>query len=183
MHERLGLSWDIIPALRQSYYERYGTTLRGLQIHHDVDADDYLAYVHDLPLDKYLQPAPRLRDLLLDLPVRCWVFTNADAGHALRVLTRLGCEMCFDGIIDVRALKFVCKPEEEAYRRALEIVGEAEPHPCILFDDSMANLLGAKQFGLTTVLVGNSQKVKPGIDFVVKDLLELPEVLPELWLD
>ena len=68
MHERLGLSWEEIPLIRQTYYENYGTTLRGLQQHYQVDAEEYLAYVHDLPLEHYLQPAPELRKLLLSLP-------------------------------------------------------------------------------------------------------------------
>ena len=65
MYERIGLSWEEIPQLRQAYYENYGTTLRGLQQHYQVDAEDYLAYVHDLPLEDYLEPDPELRELLL----------------------------------------------------------------------------------------------------------------------
>jgi putative hydrolase of the HAD superfamily len=57
MAERLGLPRDEIPAIRHLYYTTYGTTLRGLQRHYQVDSDDYLAYVHDLPLERYLQPA------------------------------------------------------------------------------------------------------------------------------
>ncbi len=68
-----------IPAIRRHYFETYGTTLRGLQKHHQVDTDDYLAYVHDLPLEQYIQPNPALHDLLVSLPQRRFIFTNADA--------------------------------------------------------------------------------------------------------
>ncbi len=60
-----------------------GTTMRGLQIHHQIDTDDYLAYVHDLPLHDYLYPNPQLRSLLTSLPQRRWIFTNADADYIL----------------------------------------------------------------------------------------------------
>ncbi|OGO34590.1 MAG: pyrimidine 5'-nucleotidase, partial [Chloroflexi bacterium RBG_16_57_11] len=111
MVEVLGLPEDQVPALRRSYFETYGTTLRGLQIHHHVDPDDYLSYVHDLPLEQYIRPNPALRALLLSLPQQRWVFTNSDADHARRVMTILDVQDCFDGIIDIRALEYVCKPE------------------------------------------------------------------------
>ena len=89
MVERVGLPEADVPLLRRHYFETYGTTLRGLQRHYKVDSDDYLAFVHDIRLRNYLQPEPELRRLLLSLPQRCWVFTNADSDHAKRVLTIL----------------------------------------------------------------------------------------------
>jgi pyrimidine 5'-nucleotidase len=180
MYERLGLSWEEIPLIRQTYYENYGTTLRGLQMHYHVDADDYLAYVHDLPLEDYLRPEPELRTLLLSLPQNRWIFTNADADHALRVLKILAVEDCFQGIIDVKRLGFVCKPQPEAYQLALNIAGCGQPQACILLDDTVTNLIGANRAGLATILVG-SEDAPSQVDYVVPDLLSLPVVLPELW--
>ena len=37
MQERLGMPWAEIDELRKKYYQTYGTTLRGLQRHHQVD--------------------------------------------------------------------------------------------------------------------------------------------------
>ena len=180
MHERLGLSWEEIPLIRQTYYENFGTTLRGLQLHYRVDADDYLAYVHDLPLEDYLHPDLELRKLLLSLPQNRWIFTNADANHARRVMKMLGVEDCFMGIIDVRRLGFVCKPQPEAYQLALNIAGNVQPEACILLDDSVTNLIGANRAGWVTVLVGD-EEVPAQVDYAVPELLSLPAVLPELW--
>ena len=52
MSERLGLPREQVQTLRKTYFQTYGTTLRGLQLHHEVDVDDYLAFVHDLPLEE-----------------------------------------------------------------------------------------------------------------------------------
>ena len=91
MVERLGLPEDEVPEIRRRYFLTYGTTLRGLQKHYRVDADDYLDYVHDLPLREYLQPRDELKMMLLSLTQHRWIFTNADANHARRVLeVRLG---------------------------------------------------------------------------------------------
>jgi putative hydrolase of the HAD superfamily len=84
MAERMGLPVEQIDALRKQSLETYGTTLRGLQHNYHSDSDDYLAYVHDLPLDKFIQPDPVVRQMLLSLPLHRWIFTNADSQHAQR---------------------------------------------------------------------------------------------------
>jgi len=182
MRDRLGFPPDEIPELRRSYFETYGTTLRGLQINHSVDADEYLAYVHDLPLENYIAPDPDLRALLVSLPQEKWIFTNADADHAKRVLTILGVQNCFTGIIDVRALGFLCKPERQAYQRSLSLVNGANPDHSVLFDDSLRNLEPAHQLGFTTVLIGSSES-HPQADYSAKNLIDLPQVFPQLWSD
>lgn len=182
LRDPLGFPEGEIQELRQSYFETYGTTLRGLQINHSVNEDEYLAYVHELPLEEYISPNPQLHDVLISLPQRKWVFTNADSDHATRVIDILGLEDCFDGIIDVRALDFLCKPETEAYLKALTLADESDPANCVLFEDSLRNLIPAQAVGITTVLVG-SNETQPGADYALRDLEQLPQVLPQLWLD
>ena len=182
MIERLGLPRDQVPAIRRHYFEAYGTTLRGLQKHYRVDAEDYLAYVHDLPLDQYLQPNPALRNLLLALPQPLWIFTNADSDHANRVLAALGVQDCFSGIIDVRAIEFACKPEALAFERALAQSGRPDPAACVLFDDSPVNLSGARRVGFTTVHIHSGGEPCPEADLTIPDLLALPERMPQLFL-
>ena len=114
MHKLFGLPDEELTALRQHYFMTYGTTLRGLQMNHQVDTEDFLAYVHDLPLNDYLKPDPALRALLLSLPKRRFVFTNSDANHANRVTNVLGVSDCFEGIIDIHSIEFFSKPNLEA---------------------------------------------------------------------
>ncbi len=181
MQERLNLPVDEVNSLRRHYFETYGTTLRGLQLHHKIDADEYLAYVHDLPLQDYLQPAPDLRQMVLSLPQQRWIFTNADSNHARRVLSVLELEGCFAGIIDITALQYNCKPDSAAYARALELAGETNPHRCVLLDDSPINLAPARQLGFTTILVGSNGIPNPAAEVSLPDILSLPEAMAELW--
>jgi putative hydrolase of the HAD superfamily len=180
MKERLNIPEQDVHALRRSYFERYGTTLRGLQIHKHVDPADYLAYVHDLPLQDYLSPNPQLHQLLMSLPQRRWVFTNADAAHAGRVLKTLNLVDCFNGIIDVFATEFACKPEREAFEKAMQIAGEADPRCCMLIDDAQRNLAAAREMGFAAILVGGEDATANGV-LRVPDLLSLRSVVPELW--
>jgi putative hydrolase of the HAD superfamily len=181
LSDPLGFPADEIQYIRRHYFETYGTTLRGLQMNHSVDADEFLAYVHDLPLEDYLAPDLELRKMLDSLPQRKWVFTNADADHANRVLRVLGLDECFTGIIDVRALDFLCKPEKEAYQRALDLADSANAANCVLFEDSLRNLAPASEHGFTTVLVGTGVKHAKA-DYSVKKLTDLPRVFPQLWM-
>jgi putative hydrolase of the HAD superfamily len=180
MWERLNLPKEEVPALRKYYFETYGTTLRGLQMYHGVDADEYLAYVHDLPLQLYIQPAPGLRKIILSLSLRKWIFTNADDRHAQRVLAELGLSDCFSGIIDIHAIHFACKPEIVAYQRAMALAGEVEPSRCVLLDDSPRNLAPAREMGFFTILVGTG-KPDPAASLSLLSVDELPSAMPELW--
>jgi pyrimidine 5'-nucleotidase len=177
---KLNLPPEDVIELRRNYYQSYGTTLRGLQLHHHVDTDDYLAFVHDLPLEEFIQPDVQLRNLLLSLPQRKWIFTNADSDHASRVLKIIGLSDCFDGILDVRAIGFLCKPEVEAYQRALTLAKEDNPENCVLLDDSIRNLIPAKDLGFTTILVGSNGS-NPAVDYVINSIHELPQAMPALW--
>ncbi|MGB3701361.1 MAG: pyrimidine 5'-nucleotidase [Anaerolineales bacterium] len=180
LRDPLGFSPDEIQEIRQSYFETYGTTLRGLQIHHAVDENAYLAYVHDLPLEQYISPNPQLRIMLDSLPQRKWIFTNADADHADRVIKVLGLENCFSGIIDVRALGFLCKPDQQAYLRALDLAGEPDPGNCVLLDDALRNLIPAHRAGFTTVLVGSAEEY-PQANYSIENINDLPNSFPQLW--
>ena len=181
IQDRLGLSPDETATLRRHYFLTYGTTLHGLQIHHQVDSDDYLAYVHDLPLNKFLQPDRELHHMLASLPQRKFIFTNADKAHASRVLDILGVNECFHGIIDVRALSYYCKPEPEAYQMALLLADEQDVTRCLFFDDSTRNLATARKLGFTTILVGNHNTDQTA-HYSLDSLKDLPGLLPELWV-
>ncbi|KAH6824829.1 Haloacid dehalogenase-like hydrolase superfamily protein [Perilla frutescens var. hirtella] len=105
MIENLGVAESKIPALCDLLYKNYGTTMAGLRaIGYDFDYDEYHSIVHGrLPYDN-LKPDPVLRSLLLSLPIRKIIFTNADNNHAVKVLRKLGLEDCFESIICFESL-------------------------------------------------------------------------------
>ncbi|GAA0157963.1 hypothetical protein LIER_38555 [Lithospermum erythrorhizon] len=110
MHEMLGIEKCKIPELCKVLYMNYGTTMAGLRaIGYDFDYDNYHSFVHGrLPYDN-LKPCPELRSLLLSLPLRKVIFTNADEVHASVVLSRLGLEDCFEQIICFETLNPIQK--------------------------------------------------------------------------
>jgi putative hydrolase of the HAD superfamily len=182
MHDEVGLLETDIPATRDHYWKTYGTTLEGLRIHHGVDPEDYLRYVHNVPYERYLSQDPVLDSLLRDLPQDLWVFTNADQRHAQAVLAMLGIQDHFTGIIDLLAMDFLIKPIPDSYRIAQELAGEKNPASCVLFDDLIQNLQGAKDRGFTTVLVGDNG-TSDCVDYRLPSIHQIKQVLPQLWMN
>ncbi|CAL9081432.1 unnamed protein product [Musa textilis] len=127
MVERLGIEERQISDLCNLLYKNYGTTMAGLRaIGYEFDYNDYHSFVHGrLPYGK-LKPDPVLRHLLLSLPVRKVIFTNADEVHAAEVLRRLGLEDCFQGIICFEALNPLppsSSSDQERKAEVFDIVG------------------------------------------------------------
>lgn len=154
MHERLHIPWETIPTMRDALYLQYGTTLRGLVNLYQVDEQEFVNFVHDVPVDVLLQPDPELREVLLRYPQRKLIFTNGDRAHATRVLQRLGLENCFDGIVDVLHISPYCKPMPEAFAAALRYAGDPNPRHCVFMDDSPRNLGPARELGIYTIQIG-----------------------------
>ncbi|KAL1321445.1 hypothetical protein HN51_066261 [Arachis hypogaea] len=110
MVKKLGIERRKIDELSNLLYKNYGTTMAGLRaIGYDFDYDEYHSYVHGrLPYEN-LKPDTVLRNLLLSLPYRKLIFTNADKVHAVKALNRLGLEDCFEGIICFETLNPIHK--------------------------------------------------------------------------
>lgn len=170
VQESLRLTPEEAAALRRVYLQRYGTTLAGLLAEGRVDADAYLAFVHDVPVERWIRPNPALARMLDGIPLRKVVFTNATSEHGWRVLKALGVADRFEDVIGIREVGLRSKPNLESYRWVLKRLG-VPGTACILVDDRPMNLRPAKQLGMTTVLVDGVPE--EGVDFVVKDVLEV----------
>lgn len=159
--------------LRQGYFRQYGTTLRGLQLHHDIDTEAYLAAVHDIPIESLVQPNAALCQALDGVRSRSAVFTNSPREHAIRVLSRLGFADDVLPIIDIRALQFNPKPAAIAYQHALQRM-QTTADKAVLFEDTLVNLEHAKQIGMHTVFIQHPDRpvsVPSFVDVAYTDVL------------
>ncbi|KAJ8899947.1 hypothetical protein K2173_019652 [Erythroxylum novogranatense] len=126
MVDKLGIDKSKLTELGSLLYKNYGTTMAGLRaIGYDFDYDEYHSFVHGrLPYDN-LKPDPVLRSLLLSLPIRKVIFTNADKIHALKALNKLGLEDCFEGIICFETLNPTHKNAASDDEDEIEFLGSA----------------------------------------------------------
>ncbi len=176
MEVRLGYDKSLARDLRQEYIRKYGSTLRGLIIHQQVDALDYLDYVHDVGVERRLVPNPALAELLRSIPCPKAVFTSSHLAHAEKVLRCLGIEQCFSRIFDILFTNHIPKPNPEPYRQILDFL-HLEGRGCVMIEDLAPNLLPAKDLGMQTVLVGETPGGIPDfVDYEIRDILDLKKV-------
>jgi len=149
--------------VQKGYLRDYGTSLAGLMAHYEIDPKDFLAEVHDVPLD-LLSPDPGLRAGLARLKGPRLVFTNGSAGHARRVLDRLALADLFDGVFALEDADLIPKPDPRTFARMTERFG-VDATLAAFFEDTPRNLAPAKAIGMTTVLVGG-RAVAEDADFI-----------------
>ena len=137
--------------IQKQYFREYGTTLRGLMNRHNIDPKAFLDYVHDIDV-QVLQPNPVLDKALKKLPGRKIIFTNADVGHSLRVMERLGISQHFEAVFDIVASDYTPKPQPEVYQALVDRFN-IRPKHTVMFEDMARNLKPAADMGMTTVWV------------------------------
>jgi putative hydrolase of the HAD superfamily len=146
-----GLDGISCRALQKYYYQRYGTTLRGLVVDHGVSFEDYLSFVHDIDRSS-LAPDGSLAAAIAALPGRKLILTNSSRDHAWRTAEALGLDDMFEDVFDIVAADLVAKPESATYMRFFEKHG-VDPKSSAMFEDIAQNLVVPHESGMTTTLV------------------------------
>jgi len=175
--EHMHLSPEDASTMRRDYFQRYGTTLGGLVAEHTIDAHDYLVFVHDIPIEQYVQPDPALNAMLAQIPLRKAIYTNATADYSRRVTRALGIADHFEQIIGIEEVGLRNKPYPDALERTLAFLGAQGPE-CIMVEDSARNLVPARAMGLTTILVNGERDDQ--VDYVLGSVLEVADVVAAL---
>ncbi|MGD2103883.1 MAG: pyrimidine 5'-nucleotidase [Anaerolineae bacterium] len=181
----LHLTWEEAKILRRKYLREYGTTMGGLVAEHSIDVRHYLEFVHDIPVEDYLEPDPALVEMLGEIPLRKVVYTNATSAHGRRVLYALGAYQQFEQIIGIEEVGLDNKVDPSAYESMLALLGAAGSE-CVMVEDSPRNLLAAKAVGMTTILVRSEQEPEQGkrdarsVDFAVDSILDVEKVVDQL---
>jgi len=174
--DRLGVDPPTAVRVRKDYLREFGTTLQGLMHHHGVSPDEYLSFVHDVPIPDIVPPRPDLREMLASLPGRRVVFTNGSEEYASRVLAALGVPDLMDGIYGIEFMEYVAKPASYPYAKLLSANG-TDPRETLFCEDIRENLRPARELGMFTVWVGGGEEGFPA-NAVIGDVCELPRILP-----
>mgnify|MGYP000868633543 FL=1 len=175
--DRLKVDPQQVANFRNELFHQYGTTLRGLREVFSINESEFLSYVHDVPIDKFLRKDDQLIKILAQFPQSKVIFTNADTNHAKRVMSQLGINQFFNQVIDIQAIHPFCKPMLEAYKIAIDLAGIDDPADCVMIDDSERNLLTAHELGFFTIRVGSDNRLD-FMDASVQSIYQLPEIIP-----
>jgi len=175
--DRLGVSWQKADRLRLDYWRRYGSTLRGLMLHHGIDPEPYLCEVHDVQPEELIKPDPALDAALGRIAARKVIHTNAIAEYAERVLAALGIRHHFAAIYDIRFDGYRPKPNRHSLLRIIEREG-AVPERTLVVDDQPENLEIAKALGCKTIRICHEPDGR--WDFHLVRPHQLPEAIASL---
>ena len=177
LRARFGLDEEGANAMRRFFWERYGTTMRGLVRHYGEDPRKFIRETHQFPeLDPMVVGENALHHALARLQGRRLVFSNAPRHYVEEVLRVLGVRRFFDAVWTIESTRFRPKPAFQGFRRLLR-EHDLAPHRCALVDDMPENLRAAKRLGLSTVWVSAEKRRMPFADLRVTSVTQLPRLV------
>ena len=153
--DKLNISIEGAKKIQKNYFQEYNTTLNGMIKNHNIDANEFLEFVHDVDLN-FLKKNVPLQNQINELDGKKIIFTNGSRAHAVNVTKRIGIDKLFDGIFDIVNSDFYPKPSMEPYKKIIENYN-IEPEYCIFFEDIARNLKPAYELGMKTVWIKNKE--------------------------
>ena len=153
--EKLNVSFEEAKKIQKNYFHEYNTTLNGMIKNYDIDANEFLEFVHDVDLE-FLKEDEPLKTEIEKLKGKKIIFTNGSRAHASNVTSRIGIEQLFDGVFDIVDSDFYPKPSIEPYKKIIENY-KIVPDYCIFFEDIARNLKPAYELGMKTVWIENNE--------------------------
>ena len=157
--------------IRQDYWIKYGSTLKGLMKNYDVNPHDFLNKTHNINNYRNLVfPAYNLIKILSNLSGRKILFTNAPKLYALKIVNHCNISQFFQDFHFIENSSFNGKPSKESMMRFL---AKHKIKKAYFVDDEKENLKVAKQFGIQTIWINKSKKKPIYIDKKITSLKEL----------
>ena len=167
----LDISLEDASSLRESYWERYGATLKGLIKHHNINPIDFLSVTHNLQdFNKLVHPENNLKKTLSKIQGRKIIYTNAPKTYTNKILKISKIFELFDEIFTIEDSNFIPKPDQDMMDAFLKKYTISEG---VFIDDVKENLFTAKNSGLTTIWITNEENQPSFIDKKIEKISDL----------
>lgn len=167
----LDISLEDASSLRESYWERYGATLKGLIKHHNINPIDFLSVTHNLQdFNKLVLPENNLKKTLSKIQGRKIIYTNAPKTYTNKILKISKIFELFDEIFTIEDSNFIPKPDQGMMDTFLKKYNISEG---FFIDDVKENLFTAKNSGLTTIWITNEENQPSFIDKKIEKISDL----------
>ena len=167
----LDISLEDASSLRESYWERYGATLKGLIKHHNINPIDFLSVTHNLQdFNKLVLPENNIKKTLSKIQGRKIIYTNAPKTYTNKILKISKIFELFDEIFTIEDSNFIPKPDQGMMDAFLKKYDISEG---FFIDDVKENLIAAKNSGLTTIWITNEENQPSYIDKKIEKISDL----------
>ena len=174
LKKQFGLDDEGASRMRRDFWQRYGTTLRGLVRHHGTDPRRFLAETHVFPeLADMVVHENAVKHALARLGGTKLVFSNAPRHYVAEVLRAIGLARHFDAVYTIEDTGYRGKPHAWGFHRLLR-KHDLDPHRCAMIDDILDNLRAAHRLGMSTVWVNPERRRVPYVDLRITSVTELP---------
>ena len=165
----LSISIEESNDLCDSYYKRYGGTIRGIQLHYpSVNLKQFSDFSHQVNLDN-VEKATQLKEALHAFKKSRYVFTNSPLPYATRLLKHIDLYDCFDGVFSVELTGYKMKPDPHAFNTICQHF-DFEASDAAFYDDQLSNLATAKALGMRTILVNRADVEQHDACYKTEDL-------------
>lgn len=174
----LGFAPEAADALRLKLWDQYGTTLKGLEVHHGVDRDHYCDFIHAIEEAHLPPPDPALQAWLARVSAPFYLFTNARRDWAERGLIAMGLASILpestavprlQGIFDIAFMDWEGKPNPQAYAKVDRHLRarHGEDIRIHFADDRADNLMEARRNRWSTIWIApaGGDAVPEGCEF------------------
>lgn len=183
MRTFLGFAPEDADATRRRFGAQYGTTLKGLEEHHDVDREHYCDFIHAVEEHHLPPPDPQLTAWLSRLPHPCYLFTNAHMDWAVRGLKAMGLASILplavateanavgikatasrlEGIFDIAFMDWQGKPHPAPYAKVDAFLRQRYGNNIAIHfaDDRVDNLETARQHQWSTIWIAPHNAPEP----------------------
>jgi putative hydrolase of the HAD superfamily len=171
---RFGVDETGANAMRRGFWEKYGTTMKGLARHHGTSPAEFLWATHQFPeLADMVVHENAVRHALARLPGRKIIYSNAPRHYVDEVVRTLGVARYFDAVYSIENTRYLGKPAVAGFRMLLR-KHHLEAARCALVDDMLENLRTAKRLGMATVWVSRERRNVPYVDLRIASVTALP---------
>lgn len=192
IREFLGFTAEAADTLRLELWDKYGTTLKGLEIHHGVDRDHYCDFIHAIEEAHLPPPDPALHAWLARLVDPFYIFTNARRDWAERGLVAMGLASILpesaaarrlEGIFDIAFMEWEGKPNPAAYAKVDSHLRARHGADIRVWfaDDRADNLMEARRNGWSTIWIAPAGSAAPEGCAFDRSVASLTELDPETF--
>ena len=148
-----GCSTEEAVSLYKHYAEKYGAApFTGIYKESGICMETFINKGFMQPQLNLIPKNPQLNALLKGTGKRCVVFSNVPEESITPILQHLNIEDCFEKVIGTRALNYICKPHEDAFKTVLQNI-QATGQDCTMVEDTIGNLHQAKALGMKTAFI------------------------------
>jgi putative hydrolase of the HAD superfamily len=147
--------WSLVEAedKRKLALKTSNQTVKGLKtLGYDVNDVEFVTHMRE-GVENFLKPDEDLSSFLAATKhLKKYIFTNTREVEAEKALKCLGIREHFEHVYGADFMGDMCKPEEAAFQKVIDDIGVAATN-CVMFEDSIKNVVAAKAMGMKTIFV------------------------------